>query len=759
MLKNFSIIKKVSILFAVIALVILFIVMMITKSMEDKIEHEAFEKIASVLQNSIKQYMDEKFSIGLTNAISISSNGDIKRALLQNDREIAINSLKSLAKMYKRSTPFRNIKIHLHTADVKSFVRLWNTQKYGDDLSPFRHTINALKRNKKALVAVEIGKFGLGIRGLAPVMNKKEYLGSVEFIQGFNSIIQSLKKDNASLLILLNKELSKSVSKDDVSIQNYIVSQNKAMIESDFQSAVKDINFSELKKKGYLLHNGYFVTSTIINDFQSKHVGIYLIGKKIELINSHINSSKDMVNTFLLLIMVSMIITLIILSVGINKMIFNPLYEFRNGILEFFSYLQHERNSVSSISIHGSDEIAQMAKVVNENIEITRLKVEQERAVIAEATLVVEAISRGDFSQRITQEASKELNELSTLINSMLSTVQVVFEDVETVLSDISEGKLEARIEGKYSGLYAELKESTNHIAQTLESLFTETGTTLELLSKGDLRVQLQGEYNGDFALVKLSVNNFINKLSAIIEKINTSSYEMQMASQEVSNSAITIATGAFKQATHLENTTASIEEISGSIAETSKRAESTNIIANDSTMLAKEGADSVSQTVEAMQTISEQIMIIEDIVYQTNLLALNAAIEAARAGSHGKGFAVVATEIRELAKRSQEAATEIAEVIEGSVDVSKKAGELIAQVLPKISETASLIHGVSVAANEQDITISHISKDMANLDKVTQINSHSSEDLASASEELDAQARSLIELVAFFKITKTVNT
>ena len=173
---------------------------------------------------------------------------------------------------------------------------------------------------------------------------------------------------------------------------------------------------------------------------------------------------------------------------------------------------------------------------------------------------------------------------------------------------------------------------------------------------------------------------------------------------------------------------------------------------------MAMEGGEAVNETVEAMQTISEKIKIIEDIVYQTNLLALNAAIEAARAGEHGKGFAVVAAEVRKLAKRSQIAAGEISQITTNSVKISQKAGELINGVLPKIEETAKLIDEIANAAKEQDVGISQINTAMSQLDAVTNQNAKESQELSSAAAQLEAQAKAMHKLVAFYKTSNSQN-
>ena len=205
--------------------------------------------------------------------------------------------------------------------------------------------------------------------------------------------------------------------------------------------------------------------------------------------------------------------------------------------------------------------------------------------------------------------------------------------------------------------------------------------------------------------------------------------------------------------ASKLEESTSAVEEMTGSINQNAQNAKTTNDISTSANRMAEEGGQAVNQTVEAMKEIATKISVVEDIAYQTNLLALNAAIEAARAGEHGKGFAVVASEVRKLAERSQLAAQEIGRITTDSVKISEKAGDLLKEMVPQIRKTAELIQEIAAASSEQDTGIGQINNAMVQLDQVTQQNAAGSEELASASEEMSAQAQQLMQMMDFFRV------
>ncbi len=272
-------------------------------------------------------------------------------------------------------------------------------------------------------------------------------------------------------------------------------------------------------------------------------------------------------------------------------------------------------------------------------------------------------------------------------------------------------------------------------------------------VAAGDLTKNVEVAQQDEIGMLSDALNEMVKKLREIVMDVKGAADNVAYGSQQLSSSSEEMSQGATEQAASAEQASSSMEEMTANIRQNAENAGHTERIAIKSAADAGDSGKAVGETVEAMRSISEKILVIDDIARQTNLLSLNATIEASKAGDLGRGFAVVAAEIRSLAERSRAEAADINKVARNSVAIAERAGEMLSKLVPDIQRTAELVQEISAASREQDSGAGQINQAMQQLDQVIQQNASVSEELASTAEELSGQAEQLQMTMSFFKV------
>lgn len=251
------------------------------------------------------------------------------------------------------------------------------------------------------------------------------------------------------------------------------------------------------------------------------------------------------------------------------------------------------------------------------------------------------------------------------------------------------------------------------------------------------------------------ALNNMVEKLRSVVGEVTGGAGNVASGAGEMASTSEQLSQGATEQASSTEEASSSMEQMTANIRQTADNASETENMAQKSAEDARASGRAVAEAVNAMKTIAERIMVVQEIARQTDLLALNAAVEAARAGEHGRGFAVVASEVRKLAERSQTAAGEISGLSGDTVTAAEEAGRMLEGLVPDIERTAQLVSQISGASQELATGAAQVNTAIQQLDKVTQENTSAAEEMSSTAEELSSQAEALRAAIAYFSLSE----
>ena len=430
-------------------------------------------------------------------------------------------------------------------------------------------------------------------------------------------------------------------------------------------------------------------------------------------------STKEQIEGVIIRNIIIILVIMVVLALAMawisNIAIFRPLGAFEDGILDFFKYLNKEKQDVKHLEASANDEIGKMATVVNQNIDKTRSLIEQDDALIADVTRVVEEIRHGHLDRRVEKNTDNEaLQKLQTQINEMLTNLETnIGKDINVILDVLSQ--------------YGQL----------------------------DFRSNIQNA-NGK---VEGAINDLATIINDMLKENKQNGMTLDTSSDILLENVDTLNRNSTETAAALEETAAALEEITSTIINNTESIGTMATYSNELSESITVGQELASTTVKSMDEINDQtqaiadaITVIDQIAFQTNILSLNAAVEAATAGEAGKGFAVVAQEVRNLAARSAEAAKEIKDLVENATlktDAGKAGADKMIEGYGSLNEsilkTTEIINSIAEASKEQRAGIEQINDAVNQLDQQTQENVAISNTTHSIAEQTDKIAKMIV--------------
>lgn len=289
-----------------------------------------------------------------------------------------------------------------------------------------------------SIVTLSFLAFDITNKGVINVNNVFEGSKRVQIIQETYILpLFKLREQSLSLIMAPNEDLRKDILAkiNEMYLQmEEPFSKLPTLVYNQWKNYVVLI----LANQDYLKED--FEEGAFINTNTFERDQFYALMESLEVLQknelshsseTYSKANKEAMNSryFIVTWLIVIVLLMFIFGFFIAKNIVDSILHVGRGLREFFDYLKSPSTEEAThiyIPITNKDELGDMARQINQNIEIIQVNLEQDSKLIEDATRVVKDLKQGKLNRRLIASGnSDQLNLLKAVMNEMIDNLEL----------------------------------------------------------------------------------------------------------------------------------------------------------------------------------------------------------------------------------------------------------------------------------------------------------------------------------------------
>ncbi len=536
MLRNISITRRFILTSASAVSLVLFLAFYLIfshmKALLSTAEHQEMEKIYDVLIASVESEGQRAQSMSSL----VAGIPQVQKAFAEGDRETLKSYFASGFPDLKKDYGARQFQFH--TPPAISFLRVHKLQKFGDDLSSFRHTVVETNQSRKPIKGMEVGVAGLGVRGIVPVFSEGRHIGSVEFGMSFGQPFFDDFSKKYGVDVALYIDRSGNMEEFATTAKGVqLVSPDE---QKKAYSGEPRFSQSELRGKPVSLY------AHAVHNYSGKPFGVLILAKD----RSHYVAELAGIRNAVILAGVVSVAVIILLVWFTSRGVVQPLLETGKALENIAS---GSGNLSDRLDESGNDEISHLARAYNASTaKVAHLVNEVTNTTSDLGVVVGEYSTLSEHTNRGITQQQEKTSQVATAMTEMSATVHEVAQNTtqtaEAALKADEQAKSGQQIVGNTINSIERLAAEVDRAVETINQVEHDSeriGTVMDVIRgvaeqtnllalNAAIEAARAGEQGRGFAVVADEVRTLAQRTQDSVKEIHEMIESLQSGVNQV---------------------------------------------------------------------------------------------------------------------------------------------------------------------------------------------------------------------------------